>query len=79
MTIRGYQTPPHEIEAPQLEPGDSWRLVLYGIASFIYRMLVTVSIVLFIAQFEDVYAELPWNLREQRDELAKLPPAPTHN
>jgi len=29
--------------------------------------------------FEDVYAELPWNLREQRDELSKLPPAPTHN
>jgi len=29
--------------------------------------------------FDDVYAELPWNLREQRDELEKLPPAPMHN
>ncbi len=29
--------------------------------------------------FEDVYAEMPWNLREQREELEKLPPAPTHN
>jgi pyruvate dehydrogenase E1 component alpha subunit len=28
--------------------------------------------------FEDVYAETPWNLREQRDALAKLPPAPLH-
>lgn len=30
--------------------------------------------------FDDVYgaAELPWHLREQRDELAKLPPAPSH-
>jgi len=28
--------------------------------------------------FEDVYAELPWHLREQSDELAKLPPAPAH-
>jgi pyruvate dehydrogenase E1 component alpha subunit/2-oxoisovalerate dehydrogenase E1 component alpha subunit len=28
--------------------------------------------------FDDVYAELPWNLREQRDALAKLPPAPSH-
>ena len=29
--------------------------------------------------FDDVYAELPWNLREQRDELLRLPPAPMHN
>lgn len=29
--------------------------------------------------FEDVYAELPWNLREQREELLSLPPAPMHN
>ena len=28
--------------------------------------------------FDDVYAELPWHLREQREALAKLPPAPTH-
>ncbi|MBS2012076.1 MAG: thiamine pyrophosphate-dependent dehydrogenase E1 component subunit alpha [Deltaproteobacteria bacterium] len=30
--------------------------------------------------FEDVYGgnELPWHLREQRDLLMKLPPAPTH-
>ena len=28
--------------------------------------------------FQDVYAELPWHLEEQRDELSKLPPAPTH-
>ncbi|MFP6685947.1 MAG: thiamine pyrophosphate-dependent enzyme [Polyangiaceae bacterium] len=28
--------------------------------------------------FEDVYAELPWHLREQRDALRKLPPAPGH-
>lgn len=28
--------------------------------------------------FDDVYAELPWNLREQRDELMDLPPAPKH-
>jgi pyruvate dehydrogenase E1 component alpha subunit len=28
--------------------------------------------------FEDVYAELPWHLREQRDELLALPPAPQH-
>ena len=28
--------------------------------------------------FDDVYAELPWHLREQRDELEKLPPAPGH-
>ncbi len=28
--------------------------------------------------FDDVYAELPWNLREQRDAHAKLPPAPPH-
>ncbi|AKV00953.1 Branched-chain alpha-keto acid dehydrogenase, E1 component, alpha subunit [Labilithrix luteola] len=28
--------------------------------------------------FDDVYAELPWNLREQRDALMALPPAPSH-
>ena len=28
--------------------------------------------------FDDVYAELPWHLREQRDELERLPPAPSH-
>jgi pyruvate dehydrogenase E1 component alpha subunit/2-oxoisovalerate dehydrogenase E1 component alpha subunit len=28
--------------------------------------------------FEDVYAELPWNLREQRDDLATHAPAPAH-
>jgi pyruvate dehydrogenase E1 component alpha subunit/2-oxoisovalerate dehydrogenase E1 component alpha subunit len=28
--------------------------------------------------FDDVYASLPWNLEEQRDLLAKLPPAPPH-
>ena len=28
--------------------------------------------------FDDVYATLPWNLEEQKSELAKLPPAPTH-
>lgn len=28
--------------------------------------------------FDDVYAERPWNLREQHDLLMKLPPAPTH-
>jgi len=28
--------------------------------------------------FEDVYAETPWHLREQRDELLKTPPAPPH-
>ncbi len=28
--------------------------------------------------FDDVYAEPTWNLREQRDLLAKLPPAPSH-
>ena len=28
--------------------------------------------------FDDVYAELPWHLREQRAELLALPPAPTH-
>lgn len=27
--------------------------------------------------FEDVYAEMPWHLREQRDELLRTPPAPT--
>jgi pyruvate dehydrogenase E1 component alpha subunit/2-oxoisovalerate dehydrogenase E1 component alpha subunit len=29
--------------------------------------------------FEDVYAELPWNLREQKAELEKLPPAPAQH
>jgi pyruvate dehydrogenase E1 component alpha subunit/2-oxoisovalerate dehydrogenase E1 component alpha subunit len=28
--------------------------------------------------FDDVYAELPWNLQDQRDELARTPAAPTH-
>ncbi len=28
--------------------------------------------------FDDVYAELPWNLRDQKEELAKAPPAPSH-
>jgi pyruvate dehydrogenase E1 component alpha subunit/2-oxoisovalerate dehydrogenase E1 component alpha subunit len=28
--------------------------------------------------FDDVYAELPWHLREQRDELRSLPEAPGH-
>jgi pyruvate dehydrogenase E1 component alpha subunit len=28
--------------------------------------------------FDDVYAELPWNLEDQRAELAKTPPAPAH-
>lgn len=28
--------------------------------------------------FDDVYAEPPWHLREQRAELEKLPPAPSH-
>jgi pyruvate dehydrogenase E1 component alpha subunit len=28
--------------------------------------------------FDDVYAELPWNLREQRDELLRTPPAAGH-
>src|SRR5262249_5071561 len=28
--------------------------------------------------FDDVYAELPWNLKEQRDELSGLPAAPSH-
>jgi len=28
--------------------------------------------------FDDVYAELPWHLREQRDELLRLPPAAGH-
>jgi pyruvate dehydrogenase E1 component alpha subunit/2-oxoisovalerate dehydrogenase E1 component alpha subunit len=28
--------------------------------------------------FSDVYAELPRHLREQRDELERLPPAPSH-
>ena len=29
--------------------------------------------------FEDVYATMPWNLREQAEALLKLPPAPMHN
>jgi len=29
--------------------------------------------------FDDVYAELPWNLREQREQLLALPPAPSHS
>lgn len=29
--------------------------------------------------FDDVYAELPWHLREQRAELLALPPAPAHS
>jgi pyruvate dehydrogenase E1 component alpha subunit/2-oxoisovalerate dehydrogenase E1 component alpha subunit len=28
--------------------------------------------------FDDVYAELPWHLREQREELLRLPPAAGH-
>lgn len=28
--------------------------------------------------FDDVYAELPWHLREQREELLRHPKAPTH-
>jgi pyruvate dehydrogenase E1 component alpha subunit/2-oxoisovalerate dehydrogenase E1 component alpha subunit len=28
--------------------------------------------------FDDVYADPTWNLREQREHLMKLPPAPTH-
>lgn len=28
--------------------------------------------------FDDVYAELPWHLEEQRAELLRTPPAPTH-
>jgi pyruvate dehydrogenase E1 component alpha subunit/2-oxoisovalerate dehydrogenase E1 component alpha subunit len=28
--------------------------------------------------FDDVYAELPWHLREQRAELLRVPPAPSH-
>lgn len=28
--------------------------------------------------FDDVYADLPWHLREQRDALMALPPAPSH-
>ena len=31
-----------------------------------------------LSLFDDVYAELPWHLREQRDVLASLPPAPAH-
>jgi pyruvate dehydrogenase E1 component alpha subunit len=29
--------------------------------------------------FDDVYAELPWHLREQRDELLAVPHAPSHD
>lgn len=29
--------------------------------------------------FDDVYAELPWHLREQREQLLALPPAPSHD
>jgi len=29
--------------------------------------------------FEDVYATLPWHLREQRDELVSGPRAPGHH
>jgi len=28
--------------------------------------------------FDDVYADLPWHLREQREELVRCPAAPTH-
>jgi pyruvate dehydrogenase E1 component alpha subunit len=28
--------------------------------------------------FDDVYKELPWNLAEQREELRRVPPAPSH-
>lgn len=28
--------------------------------------------------FDDVYKELPWNLADQREELRRAPPAPTH-
>lgn len=28
--------------------------------------------------FEDVYAELPWHLEEQKEELLRAPPAPAH-
>jgi pyruvate dehydrogenase E1 component alpha subunit/2-oxoisovalerate dehydrogenase E1 component alpha subunit len=28
--------------------------------------------------FDDVYAELPWHLREQRADLLRCPPAPAH-
>jgi pyruvate dehydrogenase E1 component alpha subunit/2-oxoisovalerate dehydrogenase E1 component alpha subunit len=28
--------------------------------------------------FDDVYKELPWNLKEQREELRRVPPAPAH-
>lgn len=31
-----------------------------------------------LSLFDDVYAEPPWNLREQRELLAKTPPAPSH-
>ena len=28
--------------------------------------------------FDEVYAEMPWNLRAQREALLALPPAPSH-
>ncbi|MEZ4300759.1 MAG: thiamine pyrophosphate-dependent dehydrogenase E1 component subunit alpha [Polyangiaceae bacterium] len=28
--------------------------------------------------FDDVYADLPWHIAEQRDELLRVPPAPAH-
>jgi pyruvate dehydrogenase E1 component alpha subunit/2-oxoisovalerate dehydrogenase E1 component alpha subunit len=28
--------------------------------------------------FDDVYADLPWHLAEQKEELARMPPAPAH-
>jgi pyruvate dehydrogenase E1 component alpha subunit/2-oxoisovalerate dehydrogenase E1 component alpha subunit len=28
--------------------------------------------------FDDVYGELPWHLREQKEELLRHPPAPSH-
>jgi TPP-dependent pyruvate/acetoin dehydrogenase alpha subunit len=31
------------------------------------------------SMFEDVYERAPWNLREERDELERLPPAPPHS
>jgi pyruvate dehydrogenase E1 component alpha subunit/2-oxoisovalerate dehydrogenase E1 component alpha subunit len=31
-----------------------------------------------LSLFDDVYAELPWHLREQREDLQKSAPAPTH-
>ncbi|MBI2388915.1 MAG: thiamine pyrophosphate-dependent dehydrogenase E1 component subunit alpha [Deltaproteobacteria bacterium] len=29
--------------------------------------------------FDDVYAELPWHLREQKEQLLAIPPAPSHD